>query len=89
MKIWVLLLSSLLLSYVLVGTAEQCGSQAGDALCPGGFCCSKYGWCGTTGDYCLVENGCQNNCAGDDSGDDGGNNQDGGALGEFITKEMF
>ncbi|BBH01857.1 basic chitinase, partial [Prunus dulcis] len=29
------------------GTAEHCGRQAGGALCPGGQCCSKYGWCGT------------------------------------------
>nr|CAD1821281.1 unnamed protein product [Ananas comosus var. bracteatus] len=28
--------------------AEQCGSQAGGALCPGGLCCSKWGYCGNT-----------------------------------------
>ncbi|ORX49023.1 hypothetical protein BCR36DRAFT_292216 [Piromyces finnis] len=25
--------------------------------CPNGQCCSKYGWCGTTKDYCST--GCQ------------------------------
>ncbi|KAE8716930.1 Endochitinase 1 [Hibiscus syriacus] len=92
MKIWVLLASSLLLSYVLLGTAEQCGSQAGGAMCPGGLCCSNFGWCGSSDAYCG-EGNCQSGCPGDDGGDDGGgdggDDQDGGALGEIITKEMF
>ncbi|MBA0561384.1 hypothetical protein Golob_018220, partial [Gossypium lobatum] len=28
--------------------AEQCGRQAGGALCPNNLCCSQYGWCGNT-----------------------------------------
>ncbi|CAL9006837.1 unnamed protein product, partial [Prunus brigantina] len=53
--IWCFLLafvSLLLLSSIQGGTAEKCGRQAGGALCPGGQCCSKYGWCGTAPDYC-------------------------------------
>nr|XP_027079246.1 LOW QUALITY PROTEIN: basic endochitinase A-like [Coffea arabica] len=40
--------------------AEQCGKQAGNALCPNRLCCSQYGWCGSTADYCT--NGCQSQC---------------------------
>ncbi|CAD6335314.1 unnamed protein product [Miscanthus lutarioriparius] len=42
--------------------AEQCGTQAGGALCPNCLCCSKFGWCGTTSDYCG--SGCQSQCTG-------------------------
>ncbi|MCD9560372.1 Chitinase 1 [Datura stramonium] len=42
--------------------AEQCGKQAGGALCPlPGYCCSNAGFCGTTGDYCDPHN-CQSQC---------------------------
>ncbi|CAL5050248.1 unnamed protein product [Urochloa decumbens] len=41
---------------------EQCGSQAGGALCPGCLCCSKWGFCGSTSDYCG--DGCQSQCHG-------------------------
>ncbi|KAK8626677.1 hypothetical protein V6N13_134310 [Hibiscus sabdariffa] len=62
MRYCVVLVSSLFLSYVFLGTAFQCGHQAGGALCPQGICCSQWGWCGTTDLHCLVENGCQSNC---------------------------
>ncbi|KAL0717062.1 hypothetical protein Bca4012_066384 [Brassica carinata] len=39
---------------------EQCGHQADGALCPGGLCCSKEGFCGTTKPYCGP--GCQSQC---------------------------
>jgi basic endochitinase B len=42
--------------------AEQCGSQAGGAQCPNCLCCSKWGWCGSTSDYCG--DGCQSQCSG-------------------------
>ncbi|MCD9560373.1 Chitinase 1 [Datura stramonium] len=51
-------LSMLLVPNVL---AEQCGKQADDALCPSGYCCSNFGWCGTTGDYCDPDK-CQSQC---------------------------
>ena len=35
----------------------QCGGEHGQ--CPEGECCSKYGWCGTTKEYCSVNDGCQ------------------------------
>nr|P0DKH7.1 RecName: Full=Antimicrobial peptide 1; Short=Fa-AMP1 [Fagopyrum esculentum] len=38
----------------------QCGAQGGGATCPGGLCCSQWGWCGSTPKYCGA--GCQSNC---------------------------
>jgi hypothetical protein len=37
----------------------ECGVQAGGASCTGGECCSQYGYCGTTNDYCCISLGCQ------------------------------
>ncbi|KAJ1256956.1 hypothetical protein BS78_K261500 [Paspalum vaginatum] len=42
--------------------AQQCGSQAGGALCANCLCCSKWGFCGSTSDYCG--DGCQSQCNG-------------------------
>ncbi|KAL6873957.1 hypothetical protein ACP4OV_014039 [Aristida adscensionis] len=42
--------------------AEQCGAQAGGAACPNCLCCSRFGWCGSTADYCGA--GCQSQCNG-------------------------
>ncbi|KQK09291.1 basic endochitinase A [Brachypodium distachyon] len=42
--------------------AEQCGSQAGGATCPNCLCCSRFGFCGSTSDYCG--SGCQSQCSG-------------------------
>ncbi|ORX63257.1 hypothetical protein BCR32DRAFT_298491 [Anaeromyces robustus] len=40
-----------------VSTDGKCGSKGGNKVCPSGQCCSKYGYCGTTADYCKA--GCQ------------------------------
>lgn len=61
MKIWGLRLFPLML--LAIGGAfaqEQCGRQAGGALCSGGLCCSQYGYCGSTSAYCST--GCQSQC---------------------------
>ncbi|KAL6011872.1 hypothetical protein ACLOJK_002338 [Asimina triloba] len=55
-------LLALLFSITGEAWAEQCGTQAGGAMCPGGLCCSQYGWCGSTADYCA--GGCQSQCGG-------------------------
>ncbi|KAJ4838415.1 hypothetical protein Tsubulata_025362 [Turnera subulata] len=72
-----------LLLSLLVGSSsgEQCGRQAGGALCPGGLCCSKFGWCGQGGDYCGE--GCQSQCGG------GGGGGGGGDLGSIISRSTF
>lgn len=49
-----------LLPLFLGSKAEQCGSQAGGAVCPNGLCCSKFGFCGSTDTYCG--DGCQSQC---------------------------
>ncbi|XWS62590.1 hypothetical protein CRYUN_Cryun06bG0024000 [Craigia yunnanensis] len=76
MSFQALFVFSLFLSYVLLGSAEQCGRQAGGALCPGGLCCSQFGWCGNTDDYC--KNGCQSQCGGGT-----------GDLANLVTREKF
>ncbi|ORX75620.1 hypothetical protein BCR32DRAFT_210153, partial [Anaeromyces robustus] len=35
----------------------MCGKEYGK--CPSGQCCSKYGHCGTTSEYCTISTGCQ------------------------------
>nr|AAA34214.1 chitinase [Ulmus americana]AAY82487.1 chitinase [Ulmus americana] len=70
MRFWALTTLSLLLSIIQGGWAEQCGSQAGGAVCPVGLCCSKFGWCGSTNEYCG--DGCQSQCGGTGRGDIGG-----------------
>lgn len=62
MKFQAFLLFSLVLSFLLVISAEneQCGKQAGGALCPNDDCCSKDGFCGITATYCGE--GCQSQC---------------------------
>ncbi|ORX63913.1 hypothetical protein BCR32DRAFT_134356 [Anaeromyces robustus] len=37
----------------------KCGEKNGNTICPSGKCCSKYGWCGKTTDYCSISKGCQ------------------------------
>ncbi|KAA8535943.1 hypothetical protein F0562_028421 [Nyssa sinensis] len=73
-----------LLAWFAVASAEQCGSQAGGALCPGGLCCSQYGWCGSTPDYCT--NGCQSQCSGTATPGPGAS---GGDITNLITRSMF
>ena len=56
-----------LISAIRGRSSEQCGWQAGGALCLQGYCCSKYGWCGTTAEYCTD---CQSQCGGGGPTDD-------------------
>ncbi|KAF2287718.1 hypothetical protein GH714_002437 [Hevea brasiliensis] len=55
-----------------VAIAEQCGRQAGGKLCPNNLCCSQYGWCGSSDDYCSPSKNCQSNCKGGGGGGGGG-----------------
>ncbi|KAG6703148.1 hypothetical protein I3842_07G070200 [Carya illinoinensis] len=43
-------------------TAQQCGKQAGGKTCSNNLCCSQYGYCGSTDEYCSTTKGCQSNC---------------------------
>ncbi|KAK9146502.1 hypothetical protein Sjap_006405 [Stephania japonica] len=49
-------------------TGQQCGRQAGGRTCAGNLCCSQWGYCGDTPDYCLPSNNCQSNCKGGGTG---------------------
>ena len=64
------LLAALLLSaggFSSTCLAQQCGSQAGGATCADNLCCSQYGYCGSTSDYCGT--GCQSGpCTSSSSG---------------------
>ncbi|XP_059647410.1 basic endochitinase [Cornus florida] len=71
-----------LLSSFLGALAEQCGSQAGGAKCPGNLCCSKFGWCGNKPEYCG--DGCQSQCGGGPSP-----GPSGGDITNLITRSMF
>ncbi|KAI4301928.1 hypothetical protein L6164_035162 [Bauhinia variegata] len=59
-----LVVSLVALALVCIAEAEQCGRQAGGQICPNNLCCSQYGWCGSTDDYCNPAKGCQSKCGG-------------------------
>ncbi|KAK1295607.1 Endochitinase 1 [Acorus calamus] len=64
----------LFLTTLVAHAQPQCGDQAGGALCPDGLCCSPWGYCGSTPEYCDGSGG----------GDDGG-----GGVGSHITRSLF
>jgi len=66
-------LAILLFAIAAVALAQNCG-------CSGGECCSQYGWCGSTADYCDPNNGCKEGCWGNGGGN-GGNGGNGGGNG--------
>jgi len=37
-----------------ISTNGKCGPNNGGTVCPSGQCCSKYGYCGTSDDYCVT-----------------------------------
>ncbi|KAA8549808.1 hypothetical protein F0562_001492 [Nyssa sinensis] len=77
-----------LLAWFAVASAEQCGRQSGGALCPGGLCCSQFGWCGSTPDYCGVA--CQSQCSDTATPGPGpGPGPIGGDITNLITRSMF
>ncbi|TYI01337.1 hypothetical protein ES332_A11G193500v1 [Gossypium tomentosum] len=78
-----LTLTSLAILLQGLGTsAQQCGRQAGGALCANRLCCSQHGWCGSTPDYCGT--GCQSQCGGSTPTPSGGN-----GVGSIITRDLF
>ena len=42
------------------GVGFRCGRDFNNDICPESLCCSQWGYCGNTSDYCNV--GCQSNC---------------------------
>ncbi len=45
-------------SNTTVSPGERCGSLTGKS-CQVGLCCSKFGYCGQSDEYCLIALGCQ------------------------------
>jgi len=68
MKLCSLMLCLLLAMLMLGARAQQCGRQAGGALCANRLCCSQHGWCGSTSEYCGT--GCQSQCQASGGGGD-------------------
>ncbi|MBA0702557.1 hypothetical protein Goari_020669 [Gossypium aridum] len=78
-----LTLTSLAILLQGLGTsAQQCGRQAGGALCANRLCCSQHGWCGSTPEYCG--SGCQSQCGGSTPTPSGGS-----GVGSIITRDLF
>uniref|UniRef100_A0A0C9QRC1 TSA: Wollemia nobilis Ref_Wollemi_Transcript_12926_1360 transcribed RNA sequence n=1 Tax=Wollemia nobilis TaxID=56998 RepID=A0A0C9QRC1_9CONI len=74
-----------ILAFIVTATpafAEDCGRQAGGRVCPGGVCCSQWGWCGNTADHCGT--GCQSQCGGGPTPTPGGQ-----GVGSIITENVF
>ncbi|KAL9241777.1 hypothetical protein vseg_015843 [Gypsophila vaccaria] len=62
MKSCALLMLLITLPYLMgMTSAFQCGRQGGGRSCGSGLCCSQYGYCGTSPDYCGPRN-CQSQC---------------------------
>ncbi|XP_047094229.1 chitinase 2-like isoform X5 [Lolium rigidum] len=58
----ILILAVLAAVLATAARAQTCGSQAGGATCANCLCCSQFGFCGNTSDYCGT--GCQSQCTG-------------------------
>ncbi|MEI7286319.1 hypothetical protein, partial [Pectobacterium carotovorum] len=54
----------LVISILPQAYANQCGTQAGGAMCANSLCCSEYGYCGSGPGYCGK--GCQSGKCDDD-----------------------
>ncbi|KAI5418797.1 endochitinase precursor [Lathyrus oleraceus] len=76
-----------LLPLFLGSKAEQCGSQAGGAVCPNGLCCSKFGFCGSTDPYCG--DGCQSQCKSSPTPTIPTPSTGGGDVGRLVPSSLF
>lgn len=65
-------------------SAEQCGRQANGAVCPNGLCCSQFGFCGNTDEYCKT--GCQSQCGGSSTPTPSGS---GSGVGSIISESLY
>lgn len=81
------LVLSLLCEFCADILAQPCGKQAGGALCANNLCCSQYGYCGTTDDYCG--SGCQSGCPGGNGGTPPSTPSGSGSVSDIITSGIF
>ncbi|ERM96405.1 hypothetical protein AMTRI_Chr09g35830 [Amborella trichopoda] len=74
---------SLLLVFLIAGEhglgvlAQNCGKERGGAVCAGGLCCSRWGFCGSTDEHCGE--GCQSQCK----------PPGGGGVASLISQSLF
>uniref|UniRef100_A0A7N1A5X5 chitinase n=1 Tax=Kalanchoe fedtschenkoi TaxID=63787 RepID=A0A7N1A5X5_KALFE len=89
MKKLFMVLSSALAAIVMMAalnvSAQQCGRQAGGALCANRLCCSEFGYCGDTAPYCGAR--CQSQCGG--STPTTPTTPSGTGVGRLISSSMF
>ncbi|OUM60195.1 carbohydrate-binding module family 18 protein [Piromyces sp. E2] len=57
MKLFSFIIGAIALISSTTASKDRCGPEYGD--CEAGECCSKYNWCGTSDDHCLISRGCQ------------------------------
>ncbi|MCO5554569.1 hypothetical protein L7F22_008099 [Adiantum nelumboides] len=77
-------------SILLSGTSaqEQCGSGASGALCANNLCCSQFGYCGSTADFCGE--GCQSGpCTGSGGSSPPSTPSSGGDASSIVTSSLF
>ncbi|KAL5706229.1 chitinase [Ranunculus cassubicifolius] len=74
-----------LASFFLAAWAQQCGSQAGGALCANNLCCSEFGFCGDTAAYCGGDR-CQSQCQ---PGGTPTPTPSGGGISSIIPESLF
>ncbi|XP_047094237.1 chitinase 2-like isoform X13 [Lolium rigidum] len=76
----ILILAVLAAVLATAARAQTCGSQAGGATCANCLCCSQFGFCGNTSDYCGT--GCQSQCTGCSP-------IPGGGVASILSKDLF
>ncbi|XP_047094239.1 chitinase 2-like isoform X15 [Lolium rigidum] len=76
----ILILAVLAAVLATAARAQTCGSQAGGATCANCLCCSQFGFCGNTSDYCGT--GCQSQCTGCSPTPRGG-------VASILSKDLF
>ncbi|KAE8799634.1 26 kDa endochitinase 1 [Hordeum vulgare] len=62
--------------------AQMCGAQANGRKCENCLCCSRFGFCGNTADYCG--DGCQSQCSGCGPTSPGGQ-----GVASIVSRELF
>ncbi|XP_047094195.1 chitinase 2-like isoform X3 [Lolium rigidum] len=77
----ILILAVLAAVLATAARAQTCGSQAGGATCANCLCCSQFGFCGNTSDYCGA--GCQSQCTGCSPV------QSGEGVASILSKDLF
>ncbi|KAF7129201.1 hypothetical protein RHSIM_Rhsim10G0200600 [Rhododendron simsii] len=87
MRILALISLSLLSILGALAQEEQCGWQADGKLCPLDLCCSYWGFCGSTEDYCC--GGCQSNCNPEECSDPQRSPSGSSDVSSLISKALF